>query len=191
MAKGKNLREGQVYAVPLSNGTFTVTQLVNHHIVESSKHISENTFAFFNLVYQSIDEIEKELDNVDLSTPVSILTANSSPRTYKWKLVGEKEITIRFDYNCQISSLGFFKNRSTDPALFLEPYFGLFPWDGYAEDDWIEQKYLLPKAEIRKDIKYLRDYSLEELTEVMPENSLKLKQRRTAELTELRDTFFA
>lgn len=176
MARGKNLKEGQVYAVPLSNGTFTVAQLVNHHIIESSKHISENTFALFNIVYTSLEELKKELDNLDLSDPVSILTANSSPRTYKWKLAGEREITIKFDYKCQISSLGFFKNRSTDPTLFLEPYFGLFPWDGYAEDDWIEQKYLLPKAEIRKDIKYLRDYSLEELTRLMPENSLKLKQ---------------
>ncbi len=176
MAIGKNLKEGQVYAVPLSNDTFTVAQLINHHIIVPSKYKSENTFAFFNLVFQTLSELEAQLDNLDLSTPVSILTANSSPKAYNWILIGEKNINIVNDYRRDISSLGLFKNRSTDPPLFLEPYFGLFPWDGYAIDTWIEDRYLLPNSEIRKDIKYIKDFTLEELTKLLPPNSPKLQQ---------------
>ena len=141
-----------------------------------SKYKSENTFAFFNLLFLSVVEIEEAFNDMDLSNPVAILTANSSPKVYKWKLIGEKPITIRFDYTSEISSLGFFKNRSTDPSLFLEPYFGLFPWDGYAEDNWIEKMYLLPNSEIRNDVKYLRDFSLYELSLLLPANSPKLKE---------------
>lgn len=70
--------------------------------------------------------------------------------------------------------LVFYKNRSTDPSLFLEPYFGLFPWDGYADDKWIEKRYLLPNYEIRNDIKHLKDFSLDELSILLPANSPKL-----------------
>ncbi|MDE6577129.1 MAG: hypothetical protein K2J82_05630 [Muribaculaceae bacterium] len=176
MAKGKNLKEGQIYAIPLSNGTYTIAQLINHHIIVPSKHKSENTFAFFNLVLQTLSDLEAQLDNIDLSTPVSILTANSSPKVYNWILIGEKNINIVNDYKHYISSLGLFKNRSTDPSLFLEPYFGLFPWDGYAIDTWIEDRYLLPNSEIRKDIKYIKDFTLDELTKLLPADSPKLRQ---------------
>ena len=47
MAIKKQLIEGQVYAVPLSNGTYTVAQLINKHMIASSMIRSENTYAFY------------------------------------------------------------------------------------------------------------------------------------------------
>ncbi len=174
MDNKKQLIEGQVYAVPLSNATYTIAQLINQHIIMPSMRKSENTFAFYNVIYSTLEEVIQDLQTIDLSQPIAILTANSSPKIYKWIPIGIREINITFDYKRDISSLGLFKNRSTDPSLFLEPYFGLFPWDGYASDNWIEEKYLLPNAEIRKDIKFIRDYSIYELSKLLPPNSPKL-----------------
>ena len=86
------------------------------------------------------------------------------------------------DYKHNISSLGLFKNRSTDPSLFLEPYFGLFPWDGYAIDTWIEDRYLLHNSEIRKDIKSIKDFPLDELTKLLPADSPKPLQLKLLQL---------
>lgn len=153
MANKKQSIEGQVYAVPLSNGTYTVAQLINKHMIAPSMSRSENTYAFYNIVYPTLDDLTQRVHTTDMSDPIAILTANSSPKVYKWISVGFKKINIKFNYKQDISTLGLYKNRSTDPSLLLEPYFGLFPWDGYAVDNWIEERYLLPNAKIRDDIK--------------------------------------
>ena len=92
---------------------------------------------------------------------------------------GHKEINIKFNYKQDITTLGLFRNRSTDPSLLLEPYFGLFPWDGYAVDNWIEDKYLLPNANIREDIKFIHDFTIDELSKLLPPNSPKLMKLRS------------
>lgn len=179
MANKKQLIEGQVYAVPLSNGTYTVAQLINKHVIASSMSRSENTYAFYNIVYPTLDDLAQRVHIIDMSDPIAILTANSSPKVYKWIPVGFKEINIKFNYKQDISTLGLYKNRSTDPSLLLEPYFGLFPWDGYAVDNWIEDKYLLPNAKIRDDIKFIHDFSIEDLSRLLPPNSPKLMKLRS------------
>lgn len=174
MANKKQLIEGQIYAVPLSNGTYTIAQLINKHVIAPSMKKSENTFAFYNIIYSTLDDLIQKVQTTDLSKPIAILTANSSPKTYKWIPVCVKDIKINFNYKQYISSLGLFRNRSTDPSLLLEPYFGLFPWDGYAFDNWVEDKYLLPNAKIREDIKYIHDFTIDELSKLLPPNSPKL-----------------
>lgn len=174
MIDKRQLIEGQIFAVPLSNGAYSIAQLINKHLIKPSMRKSENTFAFYNIIYPSLEDAMRQVQTMDMSTPIAILTANSSPKTYKWILVGYSEISIKFDYKQNITSLGLYRNRSTDPSLLLEPYFGLFPWDGYAVDNWIEDKYLLPNAEIREDIKFIKDYSIDELSKLLPSDSPKL-----------------
>lgn len=174
MIDNRPLIEGQIFAVPLSNGDYTIAQLINRHLIMPSMRKSENTFAFYNIIYTTLEDVMRQVQIMDISTPIAILTANSSPKTYKWIPVGYREINIKFDYKQNITSLGLYRNRSTDPSLLLEPYFGLFPWDGYAVDNWIEDKYLLPNAEIREDIKFIKDYSIDELSKLLPPNSSKL-----------------
>lgn len=171
MAKRIKLEEGQLYAIELSDGTFTMAQLVHHHPITERK--SEDTFAFFEHHFSTLNEAQASYHTLAYSNPIAIATINGYPRTYGWTFLGRGTIEIPFDYKKDISSLGFYKNLSTDPSLFLEPYFGLFPWDGYAKDNFINEE-LLPNANIPKDIKFLKDFSIEELKELLPANSPKL-----------------
>lgn len=173
MTKRIKLEEGQFYAIELSDGSFTITQLVHHHPITERK--SEDTFAFFEHHFSNLNEVQQHYNALDYSNPISIATINGYPRTYGWIFLGKNEIKISFDYKKDISRIGFYKNRSTDPSLFLEPYFGLFPWDGYAKDNYVNEA-LLPNVNIPKDIKFLKDFSIEELKKILPANSLKLKK---------------
>ena len=175
MSKKYNLEEGQIFAVPLSDGSFTIAQLINHDKIDSID--SEDTFAFYNYKFSSLKEVKEKLNGLDLSNPFAIATINSKPKSYNWELIDKKNIEVKFRYNDNISSLGFYNNSSTDPEIFLEPYFGLFPWDGYYRDNFLEDKYLLPNAEMREGIKYLKDYTTAELKELLPPNSVKLIKR--------------
>ena len=76
MSKKHILEEGQIYAIPLSDGSFTVAQLVNHHPLKGK--LSEDTFAFFNYKFSSIDEIERSVDLINYDKPFSIVTTNSA-----------------------------------------------------------------------------------------------------------------
>lgn len=174
MSKKQILEEGQVYAIPLSDDNYTIAQLVNHHKINS--RASEDTFAFFNYKFSSLEEAKEKLNELDLSNPFAIVTSNSNPKDYDWIFLINKELKLNFNYKQELSSLGTYNSRSTDPEIFLEPYFGLFPWDGYFKDDYLD-KHMLPNAEMRNDIKYLKDYTTEELKELLPSNSPKLIKR--------------
>jgi len=174
MSKKYKLEEGQIYAIQLSNGKYTIAQLLNHYKINSRS--SEDTFAFFNYLFSSIDEIKNNLNTLRLNLPFSIVTSNGYPWDYDWYLIGVKDIENGFNYKENIDSLGLYNRYSTDPSIFLEPYFGLFPWDGYFKDDYLD-KHILPNAEMRKDIKYLKDYTTEELKALLPPNNVKLIKR--------------
>lgn len=174
MSKKHLLEEGQIYAIPLSDGNFTIAQLYNHHKINSKS--SQDTFSFFNFKFSSTEKIKEKLNDLKLLNPFSIATSNSYPWDYNWSLLGTKNIKSDIDLKDNIGSLGLYNNRSIDPSVFLEPYFGLFPWDGYYKDDYLN-KYLLPNAEMRNDVKYLKDFTTEELKELLPSNSPKLIKR--------------
>ncbi len=171
--KKKIYREGQIYAIELSDGSYTISQLINHHPVGEKG--SENTFAFFNYK-DSLEALTKNINTLDLTTPFAIANTNGKPRDYGWKRITEREIVITVNYKKDISSLGLYNDCSTEPELFLEPYFGLFPYDGYYKDDLVDED-LLPNAEKRDDIKYLKDFTTDELKELLPPNSPKLIER--------------
>lgn len=177
MSKKQVLEEGQIYAIPLPDGSFTISQLVNHHKINS--RASEDTFAFFNYKFSSLKEIKEILNELDLSNPFAIATSNSYPKDYAWELIDKRDIVLKVEYKRNIGSLGLYNNRSTDPSVFLEPYFGLYPWDAYPIG-YID-KHILPNVEMGKDIKYCKDYSTKELIEILGENHIKVKERLKGE----------
>ena len=73
MDNKKQLIEGQVYAVPLSNATYTIAQLINQHIIMPSMRKSENTFAFYNVIYSTLEEVIQDVQTIDISQPIAIL----------------------------------------------------------------------------------------------------------------------
>ena len=176
MRKKVELKVGQIYAIPLYDSSYTIAQLIYNHII--SIRCSSCTFSFFDYQYNSIDEVQNDLNNIDLSEPYAVATTNSNPKDYCWELVGARETvnTHRFINNISMST-GNYNKCSIDPLLFIEPFFGLFPWDGYAIDNYLEDRCILPGIEIPKRAKYMKDYSTVELLEIMPKDSLKLQQR--------------
>lgn len=171
--KRVKLEEGQVYAVPLPDGSYTVAQLYNQHIITSRE--SEVTFGFFNYKFDTLEKLKADYNELDLSNPFSIATTNGYPWHYGWVFLSKNSIKTEYNYKIEICNLGLFKKRSTDPLTFLEPYFGILPWDETVEGFFV--RHLLPNAEIRKDIKYIKDYSTEELIKLLGKTHIKVIQR--------------
>lgn len=167
------LEEGQVYAIPLPNDNYTLAQLYNLHIINSRQ--SQVTFGFFNYMFDTLEQLKSEYDKLDLSNPFAIATTNGYPWHYGWKFLGCKPINTLYNYKAEISSLGLLKNCSTDPLTFLEPYFGIRPWDETLEQLFI--RHLQPNAEIRKDVKYIKDYSTEDLIKLLGVEHIRVKER--------------
>ena len=64
---------------------------------------------------------------------------------------------------------------SEDFDHILKTFFGLHPWDGFYKDDYVDEV-LIAGTSKRNDVKYLKDFSVEELKKIMPASSIKLKQ---------------
>ncbi|MFL0108207.1 hypothetical protein V2647_14740 [Tenacibaculum maritimum] len=180
MSKKNILEKGQIYLVPLSDESYTLTQLINHHPLgqtKSGRQQSVDTYAFFDYRFLNKEEAMDDLINIDLTKPFSILTSSGKPKQYDWILLEVKPIQLdEIKYLKELDKGGYFNNYSTTPSILLEPYFGLFPWDGYFKDDYLNI-HLLPNAETREDIKYLKDFTTKELKELLPSNSPKLINR--------------
>jgi hypothetical protein len=149
-----------------------ILQLRNYHVI--TQKASQDTFAFLNYRFSNKEEIK--LNELNLFSPFSILTANEKPWQYGWILIGERDVKYNLQFRGNISSLGLYNKFSTDPSVLLEPYFGLFPWDGYYKDDYLND-HILPNAPKRADVKYLKDFTTEELKKLLPANSPKLIAR--------------
>lgn len=167
---------GQIYAIQLSDGSFTLAQLCNTY--QLGKRTSNNTFAFFNIKINLIEELD--LNRFDFNDPFAIATINGTIRQYGWILVGNRPISYINLFINEIDSTGDYKGESIDPSIFLEPYFGLFPWDGYYKDDFINEN-IFPDAKLRSDIKFMKDFSTNELIKIMPSNNIKLISRLESE----------
>jgi hypothetical protein len=172
------LEEGQVYAVPLPDESYTIAQLFNQHIINSRQ--SQVTFGFFNYKFSTLEQLKANYNELDLSKPFSIATTNGYPWHYGWEFLGSRTINTTYNYKVEIDNLGLFKERSTDPLIFLEPYFGILPWDETLEGRFV--RHLLPNAEIRKDIKYIKDYTTEELINRLGKEHIRVKERLKGEV---------
>jgi hypothetical protein len=180
MSKKHKLEEGQIYAIPLSDGSFTVAQLINHFPLGEEKPKgriqSVDTYAFFNYKHNK-EELINNVDDLDLTKPFSIITSSGKPKQYDWELIKTGAFQLKKDkYLMKLDKGGYIDGTSTNPTVLLKPYFGLFPWDGYFKDDYLDE-FMLPNAEMRNDRKYLKDYTTEELKELLPPNNVKLIQR--------------
>lgn len=179
MAKTKIvLEEGMLFSIKLNENAWTLGQLCNLFKIEGKRY-EQYTLAFFNYLFSSEEDLKQEVHTLDLSNPIIILTINGNPkRTYKLDVIGEREINYQNvpNYKSEISqSLGMYRNMSEDFDHILKTFFGLHPWDGFYKESYVDE--VLTQGTVkRKDIKYLKDFSIEELKQIMPANSIKLKQ---------------
>jgi hypothetical protein len=172
------LEEGMLFSIKLDKNTWTLGQLCNLFKLEGKRY-EQYTLAFFNYLFSTEEELKQNIDTLDLSKPIIILTINGNPvKNYGLDIVGKREIRYNnvLNYKEEIcQSLGLYRGKSSDFDYLLLGYFGLFPWDGYYKDDLIED-FLTHDTKKRNDVKYMKDYSIEELKQIMPANSIKLKQ---------------
>lgn len=79
-------------------------------------------------------------------------------------------------YKSDISpTLGLYKNKSTDFDHLLNAWFGFLPWDGFCREDYVDA-FLTPGTKKRSDIRFMKDFTVEELKEIMPAGSIALYQ---------------
>ncbi|AIM37876.1 hypothetical protein KO02_15160 [Sphingobacterium sp. ML3W] len=179
MAKTKIvLEEGMLFSIKLNENAWTLGQLCNLFKIEG-KRAEQYTLAFFNYLFSSEAEIKEELQNLDLSKPIIILTINGNPiKNYGLDIIATREINYQNvpNYKSEISqSLGLYRNKSQDFDHILKTFFGFHPWDGFYKENYVDE--VLTQGTVkRKDVKHLKDFSIEELKQIMPTNSIKLKQ---------------
>lgn len=179
MAKTKIvLEEGILFSIKLNENAWTLGQLCNLFKIEGKRY-EQHTIAFFNYLFSTEEKLKNEIETLDLSKPIIILTINGNPvRTYKLGIIGKREINYQNvpNYKDDISkSLGLYKRMSQDFDHILKTFFGLHPWDGFYKENYVDEV-LIQGTVKRKDVKYLKDFSIEELKQIMPANSIKLKQ---------------
>lgn len=179
MAKTKLiLEEGMLFSIKLDENAWTLGQLCNLFKLEGKRY-EQYTFAFFDYLYSSEEEMKNNVEVLNLSKPIIILTINGHPiKNYGLNLIGKREINYSNipNYKNEISkSLGMYKGMSEDFDHILKTFFGLSPWDGFYKDDYVDEV-LTPNTTKRNDVKYMKDFSIDELKKIMPANSIKLKQ---------------
>jgi hypothetical protein len=177
MAKKIMFEEGQLFSIEMLKNKWTLGQLCNYFTKENSAY-KQFTLAFFNYLFETEDELINNINEIALDKPIIIATVNGNPtRNYGLKIIGKREInyTNALDYKNKIDTIGLYNNRSTDFDYLLRAFFGIIPYDSFYKDDLVDE-FLVSGTEKRKDIKYLKDYSIDELKKILPENSIKLKQ---------------
>ena len=175
--KIRQIEEGDIFSINLDENIWTVGQLCN--LFTLNKRYSQYTMAFFNHKFESVTEITEAIHEINLKNPIAIFTINKPPSRYKQlNFIGKREIAYdnASDYKKDISSnLGMYKNFSTDFENIIKAFFGLFPWDGFGLDDYVDQK-LIKGTERRSDVKLMKDFSIEELKNLLDPDNIKLKQ---------------
>ena len=180
MAKIKKitLEEGILFSIKLNENAWTLGQLCNLFKLEGRRY-EQYTLAFFNYLYLSEKELKENIETLDLRRNIIIINKNDNTiRTYQLDVIGKREVNYQNvpNFKDDISnSLGLYKDMSEDFDHILKTFFGLHPWDGFYKDDYIDEV-LIAGTSKRNDVKYLKDFSVEELKKIMPASSIKLKQ---------------
>ncbi|MCX8744974.1 hypothetical protein J3U68_06050 [Snodgrassella sp. B3882] len=147
-------------------------------IYDRGKRCRAIYFGFFNYLFSSEEELKEEVPILHLSKPIIILTINGNPvKNYRLNIIGAREINDQNvpNYKNEISpSLGLYRNQSQDFDHMLKTFFGLHPWDGFYQENYVNE-FLTQATVKRKDVKYLKDFSIGQLKQKMPANSFKLK----------------
>ena len=127
---------GDVFAVPLTNGSYAVGQILDQRMVNTVR------IALFNEVISDIEniEIEKLCTSANL---ISLIEVTKEQLTYDvWKIIGNKTISIAVDNypNEKYREHKWIGSTIHDAALaedFLNAFYCLIPWD-----DWYDPNYL-------------------------------------------------
>ena len=174
----KALTEGAILSIQLEETAWTIGQLCCRFELEGQKY-KQYTMAFFDVLFSSEEELVENLDSLDLTKPIIITTLNRHPqRGYGLHLIGNKTISYTNvpNYKSDISpTLGLYKNKSTDFDHLLNAWFGFLPWDGFCREDYVDA-FLTPGTKKRSDIRFMKDFTVEELKEIMPAGSIALIQ---------------
>jgi len=175
--KNKQLEEGDIFSIPLSDDAWTIAQLCNL-FTQGSRYV-QYTLAFFNYKFGSELEVFENILDLDLSNPICIATTNGHPlKDYGLKFVDSREVAYENARNFKDDihpELGLYRLESIDFMIILRPFFGIIPWDSYYKDDFVDEL-LLDGVEKRDDVTYMKDFSLAELKRILPPDNLKLNQ---------------
>ncbi|MCL1949593.1 MAG: hypothetical protein FWF59_07670 [Turicibacter sp.] len=177
--KYKELEEGDIFSIQVSDNVWTIGQLCNLFASSiNGKKYEQYTLAFFDYKFQCEKEILKNVIDLDLKKPISIITINGHPlKSYGLNFIVKREVSYQNapDFKDDIDpEMGLYKLNSTDFQIILEPFFGIIPWDSYYKDGIIE-KHLLKGVQKRNEVTYMKDYSIEELKQILPSDNFKLK----------------
>ena len=174
----KALTEGAILSIQLEETAWTIGQLCCRFELEGQKY-KQYTMAFFDVLFSSEEELVENLDSLDLTKPIIITTLNRHPqRGYGLHLIGNKTISYTNvpNYKSDISpTLGLYKNKSTDFDHLLNAWFGFLPWDGFCREDYVDA-FLTPGTKKRSDIRFMKDFTVEELKKIVPAGSIALIQ---------------
>ena len=179
MTKKKiELEEGNIFSVKISEEIWTIAQLCDNFKLPNSKY-TQQTLAFFNYKAKNEEQIINELNEIDLSKPFFITTINGHPiKNYGLNINGIKNVNYRNEPNFKndiSKSLGLYKNKSRDFEDIVASYFGVLPWDCFAYDNYMENA-LVNNFEKRDDVKYMRDYTIDELKEMLGNDNYRLNK---------------
>ena len=174
--KYEQLEEGDIFSIQLADDVWTIGQLCN--LFTRGKKYAQYTLAFFNHKLESEEAILKEVGDLDLHYPISIATINGHPlKNYGLKIVAKRDVLFKnapnFKDDISIES-GSYRQRSLDFVIILKPFFGVKPWDSY-KDGFLEE-FLLEGVKKRDDIKYMKDYTIDELKNILPSDNFKLNE---------------
>ncbi len=175
--KYKQLEEGDIFSIKLDNSVWTIAQLCN--LFTKNSRYSQYTLAFFNYKFETTDEIFEKVSIINLKYPIAIFTINGHPlKDYKLDFVEKGDVFYENipEFKRDISSsLGMYKNRSMDFEDILKAYFGLLPWDCFYKDNYVDEK-LIDGVQKRDDVKFMKDFSINDLKLILPSNNIKLQQ---------------
>jgi hypothetical protein len=160
MAKKIIFAEGQIFSIEMDKNKWTLAQLCNYFVIENSTY-KQFTLAFFDYLFETEDELINKFNEIKLNKPIIIATTNGNPiRHYGFKIIGKREINYinAQDYKDKISTIGLHNKRAIDADILIKEFFGILPYD-----DSVNDEYLIPGTKKRKDIRYLKDFSIEEL----------------------------
>lgn len=174
----KTLVEGAILSIKLKETAWTIGQVCCLFELKGQRY-KQYTMAFFDVLFSSEAELIENLDGLDLTKPIIITTLNSHPqRGYGLHLIGNKPVSYTNipNFKSDISpTLGLYKNKSTDFDHLLNAWFGFLPWDGFRREDYVDM-FLTPGTKKRNDIKFMKDFTVEELKMIMPAESIALIQ---------------
>ncbi|MFL9481692.1 hypothetical protein ACI6Q2_02870 [Chitinophagaceae bacterium LWZ2-11] len=145
--KAKNPHVGEVYAIRLENESWAVGQICHMQENEDESGVYYSlTVAFWGVNFNNIEELRTKISVTDLDYPAFVFSVAGNPfRVKKWVLIDDRVISYKnINIESQITgSWGWFDKTERDINWILEMYFGVYPWDSFADPLYMD-KLLIP-----------------------------------------------